>query len=75
MALFAGKNKGICRLYCDLFRSGMTGKKLEFAPGFEQDPAQELDIVEVATDRKSARGRFPYSMQVGKPMNDDSPLV
>jgi len=73
--LFAGKNKGICRLYCDLFRSGMTGKKLEFAPGFEQDPAQELNIVEVATDRRTARGRFPYSMQVGKPMNDDSSLV
>lgn len=73
--LFASKNKGICRLYCDLFRSGLTGKKLEFAPGFEQDPAQELNIVEVATDRRTARGRFSYSMQVGKPMNDDSSLV
>ena len=72
---FAGKNKGIRRLFCDLFSSGMTGKKLRFAPGFEQDPAQELDIVEVAKDRKSARGQFPFSMQVGKPMNDDSPLV
>jgi hypothetical protein len=72
---FAGKNKGLCRLYSDLFHSGMTGKKLGFAPGFTQDPAQELNLVEVATDRRTARGRFPYPMQVGKPMNDDSSLV
>lgn len=72
--LFAGK-KGIRRLYCDLFRSGLTGKKLTPAPGFEPDPAKQLDIVEVAVDRKTAIGRFPYSMQSGTPMTGDSSLV
>ena len=50
--LFAIKNKGVCRLYGQFFRSGMIGKKLEFPPGFKQDPADELDIVEVTRDRK-----------------------
>ena len=72
---FCGKEEGDPPPVLRPLRSGMTGKKLEPAPGFEQDPAQELDIVEVAADRKSATGQFPFSMQVGKPMNDDSPLV
>jgi hypothetical protein len=69
--LFKGE-KGLSRLYCDLFRSGQTGKKIEPAPGFEIDT---VDIVEVAGDRKSAVGRFPYSIQVGKPMDEESSLV
>jgi len=73
--VFAGKNNGIRRLYCDRFHSGLTGKKIEPAPGFEPDSEQLQDIVEVAPDRKSAKGRFPYSMQVGTPMSEDSQLV
>lgn len=73
--VFAGKNKGVRRLYCDLFSSGLTGKKIEPAPGFELDSAQLQDIVEVAPDRKSAKAQFPYSMQVGTPMTEDSQLV
>lgn len=72
--LFSGK-EGIRRLYCDLFSSGSTGKKMEPAPGFEPSPAQQQDSVEVAADRKTARGHFPYSMQVGAPMTGDSSLV
>jgi hypothetical protein len=72
--LFAGK-ESIQRLYCDLFSSGLTGKKIEPAPGFEPDPAQQQDIVEVAADRKTASGHFPYSMQIGAPMTGDSSLV
>ena len=72
--LFTGK-EGIRRLYCDHFASGCTGRKIEPAPGFETDPAQQLDIVEVAADRKTATGQFPYSMQVGTPMTGDSSLV
>jgi carotenoid cleavage dioxygenase len=72
--LFKGKN-GIRRLYCDHFASGRTGRKIEPAPGFETDSAQQLDIVEVAGDRKAAIGQFPYSMQVGAPMTGDSSLV
>jgi len=72
--LFAGK-EGIRRLYCDNFAPGLTGKKIEPAPGFEPDPAQQLDIVEVAADRRTADGQFPYSMQAGAPMTEDSSLV
>jgi hypothetical protein len=72
--LFAGK-EGIHRLYCDNFASGLTGKKIEPAPGFEPDPAQQLDFVEVAADRRTATGKFPYSMQVGTPMTGDSSLL
>jgi hypothetical protein len=72
--LFTGKD-GIRRLYCDHFASSCTGRKIEPAPGFETDPAQQLDIVEVAADRKTATGQFPYSMQVGTPMAGDSSLV
>ncbi len=69
--LFKGE-KSLSRLYCNFFRSGQTGKKIEPAPGFEIDA---VDIVEVAGDRKSAVGRFPYSIQAGTPMKDDSSLV
>jgi ketosteroid isomerase-like protein len=72
--VFAGKN-GIRRLYCEHFASGRTGKKIEPAPGFEVDPAQQLDIVDVAGDRKIATGQFPYSMQVGTPMTGNSSLL
>jgi hypothetical protein len=72
--LFTGK-KGIRRLYCEHFASGRTGKTIQPAPGFETDPVQQLDIVEVAGDRKNATGQFPYSMQVGAPMTGDSSLV
>jgi SnoaL-like protein len=72
--VFTGK-AGIRRLYCDHFASGRTGRKIEPAPGFETDPAQQLDIVEVAGDRKTATGQFPYSIQVGAPMSGDSSLV
>ena len=72
--LFHGK-EGIRRLYCDHFAPGLTGKKIEPAPGFEPDPAQKPDIVDVAEDRKTATGQFPYSFQVGTPMTGDSSLV
>lgn len=70
--LFRGKNSGIRRLYCEHFSRGLTGKKMEPAPGFQPD---QQDMVEIAPDRRSARARFPYSMQVGVPIVSDSPLV
>jgi hypothetical protein len=72
--LFSGK-EGIRRLYCDYFASGLTGRAIEPAPGFDADPAQQHDVIEVAAGRESAVGRFPYSMQVGTPMTGDSSLV
>ncbi len=73
--VFAGKNKGVRRLYCQRFSAGLSGKRIEPAPGFEPDPAEQQDIVEVAPDRKSAKARFAYSMQVGTPLASDSSLV
>ena len=72
--VFTG-SKSVRRLYCDTFSQGRTGKKVEPAPGFELDPAQIQDAVEVALDRKSATARFAYSMQVGTPLVSDLPLL
>lgn len=71
---FMGK-EGIRRLYCDHFAAGRSGRKIGRPPGFETDPAQPLDIVEIAGDRKTATARFPYSLQIGAPMMDDSSFV
>lgn len=73
--IFAGKDTGVRRLYCEQFASRLTGKKMGPAPGFEPDPAQQLDIVEVAVDRRTATCQFPYSMQVGELMTEKSSLV
>ncbi len=73
--LFAGKERGVRRLYCGHFRAGLTGKKVEPATGFELDPALLRDTVEVEPDRRSARARFPYSLRVGVPIISDSQLV
>jgi hypothetical protein len=73
--LFSGKDKGVRRLYCDTFRQGLTGRKIEAAPGFEPDPAPLQDVVEVAPDRRSAKAQFRYSMQVGTPVLSDLPLL
>jgi hypothetical protein len=72
--VFSGE-AGIRRLLCDHFASGGTGKSIKPAPGFATDPAQQLDLVEVGMDRKTASGQFPYSMQAGKPMTGESSLV
>ncbi len=72
--LFHAK-EGIRRLYCGHFAPGLTGKKIEPAPGFEPDPVQQPDIVQVAEDRKTASGQFPYSIQVGTPLTGDSSLL
>jgi hypothetical protein len=73
--VFKGKKRGVRRLYCDQFSAGLTGKNIEPAPGFQPDIEQQQDIIEVARDRKSAKARFTYSMQVGAPIISDSQLL
>jgi hypothetical protein len=68
--VFKGKNS-VARLYRDHFSTGLTGKKLGPAPGIEAAP----EAVSVAEDRKSAKAQFPYSIQVGAPMQSESSLV
>jgi hypothetical protein len=73
--VFKGKDRGIRRLYLECFRPGLTGKKIEAAPGFQLRTEQQQETIEVAADRRSARARFNYSMQVGTPIISDSQLV
>lgn len=73
--VFDNRNRGVDRLYRDRFRAGKAGRRIEPAPGFEIDPDLQRDSVEVAPDRSSARAVFPYSIQVGRPIESDSSLV
>jgi len=73
--VFKGKNSGVHRLYCSHFSAGLTGKKMDPAPGFQLNAEQREDIVEVAANRSSAKARFTYSIQVGAPIKSDLQLV
>jgi carotenoid cleavage dioxygenase len=73
--VFEGRKRGIRRLYSEQFRSGLTGRKIDPAPGFQPNIEQQQDKIEVATDRKSAKAQFTYSIQVGVPIVSDSQLV
>lgn len=73
--VFKGKGKGLDRLFCNHFKSGLTGKTIDQAPGFEVNQEQQQDLVEIASDQKSAKARFSYSIQVGSPLESDSTLV
>ena len=73
--VFKGKDRGIRRLYLEIFRPGLTGKKIEPAPGFQVSNEQQQETIEVAIDRRAASARFTYSMQVGTPIISDSQLV
>ena len=73
--IFKGKFGGVRRLYSERFQLGLTGRKIEPAPGFQPDNDQQQDIVKVAADRKSASARFSFSIQIGTPIISDSQLV
>ncbi len=73
--VYKGKETGIRRLFCGLFRSGMTGKRISPAPGFENGCGPEQDHVQISGDCGSARAQFSYSMQIGAPLASDSVLV
>lgn len=73
--VFDNRSEGVRRLYLGRFRSGKTGKRMEPAPGFEVDADRQQDSVEVSADRLSAKAVFPYSIQVGEPIETDSSLA
>jgi len=73
--IFKGKFGGVRRLYSERFKPGLTGRKIEPPPEFRPESCQQQGIVKVATDRKSARAGFSYSIQVGTPIISDSQLV
>lgn len=61
---FRGK-AGLKRLYCERFRKNFTGGHNGPVYGFLLDHLQLQDIVDVAPDRNTARGRFRCLMQAG----------
>lgn len=73
--VFRARGEGVTRLYRDRFRAGGIGRRMEPAPGFELPADQQRDGVQVAPDRLSATAVFPYSIQVGAPIESDSSLV
>lgn len=73
--VFDNRSHGVSRLYRDRFRLSKTGKRMEPAPGFELDADQQRETVELADDLLSATAVFPYSIQVGSPIESDASLV
>lgn len=73
--VFDNRSRGVSRLLGARFRSGKTGKRIEPAPGFELDAEQQHDRVEVSPDRLSAKAIFPYSIQVGAPIESEASIA
>lgn len=67
-------SQGLKRLFKN-FQTGKTGKSINPAPGFEVDVDQQQESIEMAADNLSAKASFPYSIQVGTPIESDSSLV
>lgn len=68
---YRGRDSGISRLYCEKFKAGLTGKKMEPARDIQVDE----DVIKVSEDGNTATARFSYSIQVGEPMEEDNSLV
>ena len=62
--IFRGK-AGLSRLYCDRLRNGFTSGNNGPVYGLLAEHLQLQDIVDIAPDRQSARGRFRAFMQGG----------
>lgn len=73
--VFRGRQQGVSRLFLGSFPSGKTGAWMEPAPGFEPGADQQRDTVEVSPDRLRATAEFPFSIQVGAPLDSGSSLV
>lgn len=73
--IFKGKSRGVLLLYNERFKPGLTGIRIEPAPGFHPTAEQQPDSINVAADRKTASASFSYSIQVGAPIVSDSQLV
>lgn len=73
--VFDQRSQGVSRLYRDHFQAGKIGRRMEPAPGFELDPDLQQQRVEVSRDRLSATAAFPYSIQVGMPIESETSLA
>ena len=73
--LFRAQDEGVSRLYRERFPAGKSGRRMEPAPGFELAADQQQERVHVAPDRLTATAVFPYSIQVGTPIESESSLA
>jgi hypothetical protein len=62
--IYRGK-AGVRRLYCDWLRELWTGGREGLRPGLLYDHLMVQDVIDVAPDRSSAKGRFRSFMQGG----------
>src|SRR5690606_21739863 len=72
---FSQRNQGVSRLFREHFQAAKTGRSMEQAPGFELAAGQLAESIDVAADRLSATAVFPYSIQVGMPVETDTSLA
>lgn len=68
-------SEGIGRLYRDYLPARKAGASMQPAPGFQLCAGQLQDSVEVARDLRSATAVFPYSIQVGTPLESGNSLA
>jgi len=73
--IFDERTGGVSRLYRERFRFTRSGRRIEPAPGFELDPDKRQEKVEISVDRLTAEAVFPYSIQVGKPIETETSLA
>ena len=74
-AVFRARDEGVSRLYRERFPAGKSGRRMEPAPGFELAADQQQERVQVARDRLTAAAVFPYSIQVGTPIDSETSLA
>jgi carotenoid cleavage dioxygenase len=73
--VFRAQDEGVSRLYRERFPAGKNGRRMEPAPGFELAADQQQERMQVAPDRLTATAVFPYSIQVGTPIDSESSLA
>ncbi|MEJ0099448.1 MAG: nuclear transport factor 2 family protein [Pseudomonadota bacterium] len=66
---------GVSRLFREHFAAGKTGVRMQAAPGFELSAGQQQERVEISADLRTATAVFPYSIQVGTPIETESSLA
>ena len=73
--VFRARDEGVSRLYRERFAEGKSGRRMEPAPGFEPAIERQEESVQVAPDRLTANAVFPYSIQVGTPIESETSLA
>lgn len=73
--VFSGREQGLGRLYRQYFAQGLTGKRMESAPGFALTAEQLQERVDVDADLHTASAVRPFSIQVGRPIESHTSLA